>query len=560
MLGRQLFGKDLVQRVGQALAWGRTIKRRILGTVRYPDIRDRAGAEFFAEPGADAARGGTVLDPELTNLFIRMRERAFGRERVREIGGVEIEAVQAVRVGPVHPRGEVLWLDGIPVHGFAGEVGVDRVEIESVATGQKLENQFEIGAQLVKRAGLARVVARGLNTATGEGGIGFFKASDVIALPAVHGNRGGGQGGERGLNVHAQGGVGFTGGGEGGRTRRTGCFGQGSHGLGYVEKNIAGLRPELNVCFDLAIQILNTPHVTPEFSRYLGITTEAEAWGVVVRAGGRIVNEPGSAYPPAGHPADHNFAWQHGRVLGAWQVVLITQGEGEFENKPGTPAPQPVKAGDVIWVAPERWHRYRPTPAGWTERWVELGGPVMAKLTEAEILPGECSVLHPSQAEALEEVMAALHLVLYQRAGADRPAELAALGLRMLTLLTARRPQEGSRLERAVQRAKHILGEGRTESLSMPALARELGVNYGGFRREFRRLTGLAPKQYLMRLRLEHAQRLIGATPYTLEAVAEKLGFSSAFHLSAAFKKHYGISPSTWRLGGQSVEAAERER
>ena len=31
---------------------------------------------------------------------------------------------------------------------------------------------------------------------------------------------------------------------------------------------------------------------------------------------------------------------------------------------------------------------------------------------------------------------------------------------------------------------------------------------------------------------------------YTLEGIAEQLGFSSAFHLSTAFKNVYGMSPS----------------
>jgi transcriptional regulator GlxA family with amidase domain len=74
-------------------------------------------------------------------------------------------------------------------------------------------------------------------------------------------------------------------------------------------------------------------------------------------------------------------------------------------------------------------------------------------------------------------------------------------------------------------------------------------VGYAGFRREFKRRTGLAPGQYLMRLRLERAQRLLGATPATLEAVSEQVGFSSAFHLSAAFKARFGVAPKVWRKG-----------
>ena len=292
------------------------------------------------------------------------------------------------------------------------------------------------------------------------------------------------------------------------------------------------------------------PNVVQEFARYLALSREAEAWGVVVRAGGRIINAPGENYPPAGHPADHAFAWEHGRVLGGWQVVLITAGEGEFDDQHGKGPPQRVVAGDVIWVVPGRWHRYRPSATtGWTEHWVELGGTVPAALVSAGVLSAECGVIKPARVTALAAGLGALHLALQERDGGDQPAELAALGLRVLGLLAERAPHEGTRLERAVRRAERVLAERLAESPSMPELARELGVNYAGFRREFRDLTGLAPRQYLLRLRLERAQRLIGATPYTLEAIAESLGFSSAFHLSAAFKKRYGLSPAAWRGG-----------
>jgi AraC-like DNA-binding protein len=322
------------------------------------------------------------------------------------------------------------------------------------------------------------------------------------------------------------------------------------NGGGVEEATIQGLRPGLNVCVDHNIQNLSMPKVIQEFARYLAITREAEAWGVVVRAGGRIVNEPGEAYPPAGHPADHAFAWARGRVLGGWQLVVITAGEGEFDDSRGEAEPRRVDAGDVLWLAPGRWHRYRPTTAaGWTEHWIELGGDVLKRLVEAGFLPDACQVLRPVLWDALIEAVAALHLALQGRGGRDQPAELAVLGLRVLGLLTARAPHEGSRLERAVRRAERVLAERLGEAPSMPELARELGVNYAGFRREFRRRTGLAPRQYLLKLRLEQAQRMIGATPYTLEAVAEQLGFSSAFHLSAAFKSHYGVSPAAWRRG-----------
>jgi AraC-like DNA-binding protein len=82
---------------------------------------------------------------------------------------------------------------------------------------------------------------------------------------------------------------------------------------------------------------------------------------------------------------------------------------------------------------------------------------------------------------------------------------------------------------------------------AIPGLARELGVAYSYFRREFKRHTGLAPYQYVRRLRLEKARRLIGGSSESLQSISEQLGFASPFHLSSAFKKQYGQSPDHWR-------------
>jgi transcriptional regulator GlxA family with amidase domain len=48
-------------------------------------------------------------------------------------------------------------------------------------------------------------------------------------------------------------------------------------------------------------------------------------------------------------------------------------------------------------------------------------------------------------------------------------------------------------------------------------------------------------------LRLSRAQRLLASSDATLEDIASRVGFSSAFHLSSAFKKAFRVSPQTWR-------------
>ncbi|MET0261354.1 MAG: AraC family transcriptional regulator [Rariglobus sp.] len=243
---------------------------------------------------------------------------------------------------------------------------------------------------------------------------------------------------------------------------------------------------------------------------------------------------------------DHAFTWEHGRVLGAWQIVWIASGEGEFQGK-RRGAIERVTAGEAIFVAPGQWHRYRPSPrTGWTEWWVELEGPVLGRLTEAGLLPTYATVNRQLDPAATSELIASLHRSLRDEASA---VEVAAVSLKLLGLFTAQNQPAEAALVRAVRRAERLLSERLAQPLNMPALAQELGVGYAGFRREFKRRTGLAPARYLQRLRLDHAQRLIGAGPCTLDSVAEQLGFSSAFHLSAAFKAQFGVAPTYWRQG-----------
>ncbi len=124
----------------------------------------------------------------------------------------------------------MLRLDGVAVHRLAREIGVDGVQVQAVAAGEKFIDQLEVLAELVEGARLAGIVAGGLDAA-GKGGVGLFKPADVVALPAVQRDGRGGEGGERGVHIDAQRGVGGGRGGKsgGGRVGGTG-FGSGGHG------------------------------------------------------------------------------------------------------------------------------------------------------------------------------------------------------------------------------------------------------------------------------------------------------------------------------------------
>jgi AraC-like DNA-binding protein len=94
---------------------------------------------------------------------------------------------------------------------------------------------------------------------------------------------------------------------------------------------------------------------------------------------------------------------------------------------------------------------------------------------------------------------------------------------------------------------------------SVTSLAREAGMSRSAFAREFKATLGLTPMEFVTRIRLNLARRLLVSTSRPVEAIAAEVGFSSRSHFSRVFRDHYGIDPSTFRrrnfLGFSPVQA-----
>lgn len=285
----------------------------------------------------------------------------------------------------------------------------------------------------------------------------------------------------------------------------------------------------------------------PDYFRYFTAAPDIARWGVGLTAAGFTAIPAGAAYPPRQHPADHHFGWERGRVLEALQLVSISRGRGTFESRPT--GERAIEPGTAFVIVPGTWHRYRPDPAtGWVESWIEVQGPAVANLLRAKVFSAAAAVRPVGPAAGLEAALDAVHMRA-RTAGAGFDPELAAAALAVLAAWdkAARLQPARSRMVRAIAAAETHLAEHLAEPVNVEALARQLGVAYSHFRREFKAHTGFAPWQYVVHLRLSRARRLLAASDATLDDVATRLGFSSAFHLSSAFKQEFGVAPEHWR-------------
>jgi len=67
------------------------------------------------------------------------------------------------------------------------------------------------------------------------------------------------------------------------------------------------------------------------------------------------------------------------------------------------------------------------------------------------------------------------------------------------------------------------------------------------FARRFRAVAGVSPMRYVMLMRLDRARDLLRTTDLAFADLADRTGFSSAFHLSRRFSERFDESPSAFR-------------
>ncbi len=95
---------------------------------------------------------------------------------------------------------------------------------------------------------------------------------------------------------------------------------------------------------------------------------------------------------------------------------------------------------------------------------------------------------------------------------------------------------------------RHIEGH-LDEPLSVPDLAGRAGLSVARFKTRFKQETGIPPGEYVMRVRIEEAQRRLARGGATITDIAFDLGFSSSQYFATVFKRFTGRTPSARGAG-----------
>ncbi len=137
-----------------------------------------------------------------------------------------------------------------------------------------------------------------------------------------------------------------------------------------------------------------------------------------------------------------------------------------------------------------------------------------------------------------------------QRLTGFRLAAGTAISPALLDQLTGHRPETATPRALIAECTRRHVNTGEAldclaQAATVQEAARDLGVSMRSLQRMLRRATGQSPAFWLQLARARRAARLIGTRP--LAEAACMAGFADQAHMSRAFRRWFGVTPSAFR-------------
>lgn len=262
-----------------------------------------------------------------------------------------------------------------------------------------------------------------------------------------------------------------------------------------------------------------------EWSRYLTPTATHRELGLVCLGAGR----------------QRGFVPRSRRVLDCYAAVLVVDGKGWL--KAGDPfQTYQLVAPALFWLFPGVPHAYSPDRHGWHELWTLFDGPAAGAYEKLGYLPrGQPlhQITDPAPTRrALERL---LDICREEHPG----VEIESAHEVHQVILAARHPHWAEADEdSAILRA---LREAASSPLPVAGHAHRLGLSFSTLRRIVLRSAGCAPKEYILRTRLNHAKTLLADTDLTIARIAKQVGYQDPAYFTRIFTRRTGTSPRTFR-------------
>jgi AraC-like DNA-binding protein len=246
-----------------------------------------------------------------------------------------------------------------------------------------------------------------------------------------------------------------------------------------------------------------------------------------------------------------NARWHYfERPGGSPQLILIlcVHGQGWVRCSQKEHA---VTPGQLLVIRPHRPHSYGADPRQpWSIYWCHAAGSVVAKFGESLVGDNPSPVVEISDYPRLAALFTEMLDELEQGYGFDHLLP-ASTGLsHLLGLIWKCSRALGDRRYDSTLRVRQVaeyLRQVPEGTVAIGALARMANLSESHFCALFKRVTGFAPIDYFLHVKVQRACDLLDTTDQPVKRIAGQVGFSDPLYFSRIFRKVQGISPRTYR-------------
>tara|TARA_R110000787_G_scaffold133762_1_gene246182 strand:- start:2229 stop:3125 length:897 start_codon:yes stop_codon:yes gene_type:complete len=207
-------------------------------------------------------------------------------------------------------------------------------------------------------------------------------------------------------------------------------------------------------------------------------------------------------------PAEVESEWE---VNGTRQILVLTVPNKTVQAVLGVSSSESIRA--AFWALAE---------SAWTDPFIEA---LMVRLWES------LAIRHPYSNRLSDGIVTTILSHLLMRTGRN-------IGIEWKVSLPQWR----------LRRVMEFVDNNIDRPISLDQMSNAAGLSRRHFARSFAAELGLTPHKWLMRRRVDLAQRLLETTDGTLSEIAQACGFSSQSHLTSLMQQEAGVTPHRWRL------------
>ena len=233
-----------------------------------------------------------------------------------------------------------------------------------------------------------------------------------------------------------------------------------------------------------------------------------------------------------------------------YHIVYVISGNWEavYDNKKYS-----LKPGNFVFYYPNQPQNYSffPYNEGCEVFWIHFSGSAVYEILNDIILsPG---VYRCGKSEQITSVFSEL----VREHNLNRPCSQSAQSSHAIYQLTAYSRHVTNNLDSKnndtytadldIHRVIVEMNENYTNEYNSEHYASICGMSISGFYHKFKRVIGVSPKKYFIKLKMEYTKELITFSNLSIKEIATKFGYENPMYFSYVFKQATGLSPSEYR-------------